>query len=202
MAKETPDEELMAQVKEGKEEAFTLLVSRHQHLVYGTIAHMIGGAGPDAEDLSQQVFIRVYRAAARYRPEAKFTTWLLTICRNMVFTHCKRQKLRRLFTSSSQANEDEGEEKNDWLDPQIQTARDELLQKELEKNIRLALSKLPEKQRMSLILRQYQQLDYEQIAKVLQTTVPSVKSLLFRARETLKTLLKPYLDATLKEEGS
>lgn len=179
----------MRRTAAGDDDAFAVLVQRHENLVYGTVAKMLGGPGPDAEDLSQDIFIRVYKSAARYRPSAKFTTWLLTICRRRVFTYCKWRKRRRLFFPIKDENSAEPEP----ADVKTATSRDHLMQQELEDAVDRALAVLPENQRLAVVLRQYEQLDYEQIAKVLGVTLPSVKSLLFRARETLKKQLQQYL---------
>jgi len=190
------DAELMAATARGDEDAFAELVRRHQHLVYGTVVRMLGAHRSEAEDVSQQIFIRVFKAAGRYQPEAKFTTWLLTICRNCVFTQLKKQGRWK----KEEAWEDEEGAEVHPLDHQSDTeavnASDHLLRQELEQAVESAIQKLPENQRLALILRQYDQLDYEEIAKVLETTVPSVKSLLFRARETLRKALHSYLHAT------
>src|SRR5210317_555488 len=85
------DVALMLQVKEGDMEAFETLVEIHQSAVIGTVAKMLGGAS-EAEDIAQQVFIRVWKSAGRYKPQAKFTTWLFTITRNLVFNESRRRK--------------------------------------------------------------------------------------------------------------
>lgn len=193
---ETGDAELMSATARGDDQAFAELVRRHQHLVFGTVVRMLGNHRAEAEDVSQQIFIRVYKAAGRYQPEAKFTTWLLTICRNCVFTQLKKQGR---WKKVEPWHDEEGEETHP-LDHQIDhstsDAGENLLKQEMEDTIQRALLQLPEAQRLALILRQYDQLDYEEIAKVMGTTVSSVKSLLFRARETLRKALHSYLHAT------
>ena len=92
---ETRDEDLMALIATGDEEAFRQLVERHQDRVYGTVAKMLGGTGPDVEELAQEIFLRVWRAAPKYEVKAKFTTWLMTITRNLVFTFVESRKSRR-----------------------------------------------------------------------------------------------------------
>ena len=95
MGAEMSDEELMGQIRDGDEEAFRKLIERHQDRVYGTVARMMGGAGPEAEEVAQDIFLRVWRASATYRPEAKFTTWLMTVVRNLVFTRSAQRARRR-----------------------------------------------------------------------------------------------------------
>lgn len=186
------DEELMARAGKGDDEAFRILVQRHQGLVYGTVSRMLGQQNADAEDVSQQVFIRVYKAASRYRPTAKFTTWLLTICRNCVFTHAKSRSKWKMEPLEYET--DEGISESPHPDTVTLNAGDQIQHQELEEALQKALKSLPENQRMALILRQFEQMDYEQIAQVVETSVPSVKSLLFRARETMRIALQKYLE--------
>lgn len=178
----------MTRIAQADEDAFRLLVRRYQNLIYSTIVRMLGNYDfHEAEDLAQQVFIKVYRAAPRYRPTARFTTWLLTICRNCVFTHTKQRNRWKWELLNFD------EESKTPPSAFIAEAQDDPFQRELANHIQLALNQLPEKQRLALVLRQYDHLDYEQIAEVLETSVSSVKSLLFRGRETLRAILKEYL---------
>lgn len=182
----------MSRTGNGDDEAFRLLVRRYQGLVYGSIARMLGNHSAEAEDVSQQVFIRVYKAAPRYTPTAKFTTWLLTICRNCVFTHIKNRSKWHLEPLEYES--EEGVMESSIPDDATLSAGDQVLQTEMEKTLQGALDELPENQRMALILRQFEQLDYDQISKVLKVSVPSVKSLLFRAREAMRKALQNYLE--------
>jgi RNA polymerase sigma-70 factor, ECF subfamily len=182
------DVELMARAGAGDHEAFRRLVERHQNAVVGTVAKMLGNAS-EAEDIAQQVFLRLWRHAKRYRPEAKFTTYLFTIARNLVFNETRRLSRRKEVSS------DEREENSHSMiaaDPARQPDH-ELLQQELRAAVDQAIASLPEAQRMAVVLRRYEQMPYEEIAKVLDLSVSAVKSLLFRARTTLKESLKGYL---------
>jgi RNA polymerase sigma-70 factor (ECF subfamily) len=190
-----PDEALMRATAQGDDEAFAQLVRRHQDLVFGVVYKMLGTYHHEAEDVAQQVFIRVHRAAPRWRPEAKFTTWLLTICRHCVFTQLKRSRRRQMEPLEPVGPRDEAYE-SPHPDPEARTADALLQEKELRMELEAAMASLPEPQRAALVLRQYEQLDYEDIARVLETTVPAVKSLLFRAREVLRARLKRYLHET------
>jgi RNA polymerase sigma-70 factor, ECF subfamily len=157
---------------------------------------MLGPYTAETEDLAQQVFIKVWRAAPRYRPEAQFTTWLLTICRNCVFTQLKKSK--RTQTAPLEYHGAEGETEGESVHPDtsMETPSANLLQEELRDKVEAALQGLPENQRVALTLRQHEQLDYEEIAKIMGLSVSSIKSLLFRARESLRNSLKDYLNAT------
>src|SRR3989441_3379413 len=182
------DLRLMRLVGRGDTVAFEELVERHQALVAGTVARMLG-SNSDVEDIAQQVFIRVWKSAPRYVPRAKFTTWLLKITRNLVFNEMRRTKRRpHVPLQSEQGAEDPP------LKDETNPAPDaSLLESELQQAIEEAIQRLPETQRMALVLRRYEQLSYEQIADVLDLSVPAVKSLLFRARTELRARLKDYL---------
>lgn len=182
------DFELMARIGAGEHAAFRALVERHQNAVIGTVAKMLGNAS-DAEDISQQVFLRIWRNAKRYRPDAKFTTYLFTITRNLVFNETRRRGRKKEISS---------EEREENAHHQIADSPDrrpdaELLQAELRVAVDAAIAALPETQRLTVILRRYDQLSYEEIAEVLNLSVSAVKSLLFRARGTLRESLAGYL---------
>jgi RNA polymerase sigma-70 factor (ECF subfamily) len=189
-AEEQEDEDvrLMGLVARGDMSAFEQLIERHQALVAGTAARMLG-SNSDVEDIAQQVFIRVWKSAARYRPRAKFTTWLLKITRNLVFNELRRTKRRAQMPLQP---DPQGEEIP--LSDEITAAPDaSLLENELQQAIEDAITQLPETQRMALILRRYEELSYDDIAEVLDLSVPAVKSLLFRARTELRTRLGKYI---------
>ena len=179
------DEELMKLVADGDARSFRRLVERHQQMVIGTVARMIGSA--DAEDLAQQVFINVWKSAPRWRPEARFTTWLMTITKRLVFNESRRRARSRLLPQSD-------EQCRISERPDRAPLPDELLQqRELSLAIERAMALLPEKERLAVVLRRQEGMPYEEIADVLDVSVPAVKSLLFRARNTLKQRLANYL---------
>jgi RNA polymerase sigma-70 factor (ECF subfamily) len=185
----TLDFALMERVGEGDHAAFRQLVERHQNSVIGTVAKMLGNAA-EAEDIAQQVFLRIWRNAKRYRPDAKFTTYLFTITRNLVYNETRRRSRKKEVSS------DEREE-NSNLTVEASPDRQpdaELLQAELQRKVDEAIASLPETQRMAVVLRRYEQLSYEEIAAVLKLSVSAVKSLLFRARTSLREALSGYLD--------
>jgi RNA polymerase sigma-70 factor, ECF subfamily len=183
------DAALMAEVARGDTVAFERLVERHQALVIGTVGRMLGN-NSEVEDVAQQVFIRVWKGAPRYRPTAKFTTWLLTITRNLVFNEARRRKRHPGDTLDVH----EGEEALALTDPARHVPDEELLQAELQLAVESAIRALPEKQRMAVVLRRYEGKSYEEIGEVLGLTVAAVKSLLFRARTELRAALKRYLE--------
>lgn len=180
---------LMERIGAGDHQAFRELVERHQNAVIGTVAKMLGNAS-ESEDIAQQVFLRIWRNAKRYRPDAKFTTYLFTITRNLVFNESRRKSRKKEVSS------DEREENSNCLveaNPDRQPDA-ELLQAELQQAVDAAIASLPETQRMAVVLRRYEQLSYEEIAETLELSVSAVKSLLFRARTTLRESLSDYLN--------
>ncbi len=181
---------LMMRVKDGDIAAFEELVELHQHAVIGTVAKMLGRPD-DAEDISQQVFLRVWKSAARYEETAKFTTWLFTITRNLVFNEMRRRQ-RKQTVSIDERQDDYHLGTPDESSP---TPDESTLQQELETAIDRAIEALPEKQRLAVVLRRYEELPYEEIAEILGLSLSAVKSLLFRARAQLKESLKDYLEA-------
>jgi len=182
------DVRLMRLVAGGDTSAFEEVIERHQALVAGTAARMLG-SNSDVEDIAQQVFIRVWKSARRYVPRAKFTTWLLKITRNLVFNELRRAKRRAQVPLQS----DPGTEEIPLKDETNPAPDASLLEAELQRAIEEAIMQLPESQRMALVLRRYEQLSYEEIAEVLDLSVPAVKSVLFRARTELRSRLNKYL---------
>ena len=181
---------LMKRIGGGDHAAFRTLVERHQNAIIGTVAKMLGNPH-DAEDIAQQVFLRIWRHAPRYRPDAKFTTYLFTITRNLVFNETRRRGRK------NEVSADEREEASNLVieaSPERQPDA-ELLQAELQRAVDAAIAALPEAQRMAVVLRRYEQLSYEEIADVLKLSVSAVKSLLFRARTSLRESLGKFLDS-------
>jgi len=176
-------------VKRGDMVAFQQLVEAHQSRVIGTVAKMLGDCG-DSEDIAQQVFIRVWNSAFRYEPSAKFTTWLFTITRNLTFNELRRRK-RHPMTSLDAELEERAFQVQDTRSKQPSAV---MIEEELQTAIQRAIDALPEVQRMAVVLRRYQDVSYEEIAKILELSVPAVKSVLFRARTELRERLREYLD--------
>jgi RNA polymerase sigma-70 factor (ECF subfamily) len=182
------DLRLMQLVGRGDTGAFEQLIEKHQALVAGTVARMLG-SNSDVEDIAQQVFIRVWKSARRYVPRAKFTTWLLKITRNLVFNELRRTKRHAHVPLQSEPGVEDPPVKDETnLAPDTS-----LLEIELQRTIEEAILQLPETQRLALVLRRYEQMSYEQIAEVLDLSVPAVKSVLFRARSELRSRLSKYL---------
>ncbi|HEY2568246.1 MAG TPA: sigma-70 family RNA polymerase sigma factor [Candidatus Udaeobacter sp.] len=182
------DVRLMRLIGKGDTVALEELIEKHQALVAGTIARMLG-SNSEVEDIAQQVFIRVWKSARRYVPRAKFTTWLLKITRNLVFNELRRSKRHAHVPLQLEPGSEDSPIK-DEVNPGPDAS---LLEVELQRTIERAILDLPETQRMALVLRRYEQLSYEQIAEILELSVPAVKSVLFRARTELRVRLSKYL---------
>lgn len=187
-----PDAALMLRVKQGDPAAFEDLVNKYKqpviNLLYRTVRDL-----EEAEDLAQNVFVQVYKSAERYRVEAKFTTWLFTIARNLALNELRRRS--RHPASSLDAALEPGEESagKQFEDLRSASGPDQLLQGELTAKVEEALASLPENQRTAILLFKEKEMSYEEISKILECSLSATKSLIHRGRETLKERLKPYL---------
>jgi len=190
MDNQIPSEELMARIAEGDESPFEILVNRHQTSVLNLIYRFIGDR-TRAKDLAQEVFLRVWQSARSYEPKAKFTTWIYRITANLCFNELKsaRRKKWLQFLRFGDNLENTVEE---TLVDDTPSPEDLLLAKERSRQIANALQSLPENQRMALILKRYDDLSYQEIAKVIGCSVSAVESLLVRAKRSLQEKLKNY----------
>ncbi len=188
------DVQLMLAVKAGDAFAFEQLVSRHQEHVLSTLVHFTDSL-QQAEELTQEVFLKVYEARLRYEPTAKFTTWLYRIVRNEGLNakrYKKRHPERFLNTSPSPGDEGAGAEENLLAKSGYMPAR-QYDAKEEREMVHLALKSLDPRQREAILYQHVEEMDYSQIAQVMEMTVPAVKSLLYRARRRLAEILTPYM---------
>lgn len=179
------DAELMVRVKSGDDASFALLLEKHRAPVIHFLYRMVQN-GPVAEELAQEVFLRVYRSRNTYEPTAKFTTWLFRIA-----THLALNSLRDGKNQRAEARLDA--ESADAPVRQISDARpsvEQLMVRQTRlEEVRQAIAGLPEKQRAAVLMHKYEEMDYSQIAKVLNCSESAVKSLLFRAYESLRARL-------------
>ena len=180
-----PDTALMVRVAEGDGSSFDLLVERHRTSVVNHLYRMVR-CRDIAEELAQDVFVRVYRSRANYRPDAKFTTWLFRITTNIGLNW--RRDTRREIGYLRLDQEVEHAAKLEARD-QAPGADDVLILKHRAEEIRAAIDMLPAKQLAAVLLHKYEGLEYSQIAEVLECSIPALKSLLFRAYETLRKRL-------------
>jgi len=195
------DAQLMLRVKRGDTAAFAALVEKYQQPVLNLLARTLGDP-TEAEDLAQSVFVQVWKSARRYRPTARFSTWLFTIARNLCLNELRRRGRHPAESLDAPHPDAEGEPRHNPPDAQTASPPEALLRGELERKIEDALAALPENQRTAILLCRQEELSYEDIAAVLGCSLPAVKSLIFRGRETLKRRLKPYLLSGLWEEES
>jgi len=185
-----PSEDLMARIAEGDEDAFEILVNRHQTSVLNLIYRFIGDR-TQAKDLAQEVFLRVWQAAGSYQPKAKFTTWIYRITANLCINELKSSRRRKLF-QFLRFGEDQENTIEEVLVDGSPSPEDLLLSREQSRRISDALQSLPANQRMALVLRRYDNLSYQEIAKILNCSVSAVESLLIRAKRDLQKKLAPY----------
>ena len=191
-----PDVRLMLQVREGSAAAFEALVEKHQKRLVMVLEHLVSDR-TQAEDLAQDVFLRVYRARERYVPTAKFSTWLYTITHNVASNSIRKSSRRKeinLVTSPSGSMpvrplDTMAKDKSNLMPTRLAD------QKEMEGVIREAIQSLGSRQRMAMLLSKYEGMSYNEIAESMELTTQAVKSLLSRARGNLKETLAPYLSS-------
>lgn len=186
------DAEVMLRVKAGDQSAFDYLVQKYRRPLVSFMYRMARNTAV-AEDLAQEVFLRVYRSRATYEASAKFTTWLYRIATNLAVNHARDTRHERPEVTVSLDEPDE--ETGTTLDVADSTvsAEEALVRRERMAAIRGKVEALPERQRLAVIMHKYQQMDYKQIADVLKLSESATKSLLFRAYETLREQLKEFL---------
>ncbi|WP_336771865.1 RNA polymerase sigma factor [Paenibacillus sp. MMO-58] len=184
------DSQLIREIKDGNIELYSELMRRYQRKILAFIYHMLKSAKLEllAEDLCSETFYKAYRSLHSFREvDASFSTWLYTIARNTVLSEMRKQKSAHVPLDESNMMP---------AAPPDQVPEQHVLRNERMAMVREAINNLPEKQRSALILREYDQLDYQEIANILGQTVSSVKSLLFRARASVKSQLEPYFGET------
>ena len=195
-----PSTLLMLRVRDGDAEAFEQLVALWQpRLVTLFLNHT--GDHSTAEDLAQEVFMRVYRARHRYEPKAKFTTWVHTIANNIdsdLRQPASRRKEGGVSANPAASGNMVGLEQMAVAASGLLPTR-QLDQVELQGVVQQAIASLKERQRMVILLAKFEHCSYDEIAEAMKLSVPAVKSLLFRAREQLREALKPYLLAEKEE---
>ena len=180
------DVQLMLDVKAGDELSFEILLKKYRTPLVNFLHRMVKDQA-SAEDLAQEVFLRIYRARKDYSPSAKFTTWLFRIATNLALNAIRDGRYRQMQISMDTPRDED----DAVIEVASEEARadDRLIERERSEMIRGAILALPEKQRVAVILHKYQEMDYAQIGKILGCSESALKSLLFRAYETLRVQL-------------
>jgi RNA polymerase sigma-70 factor (ECF subfamily) len=184
--KDRSSEELMTRIGAGDRYAFEILVRRHQRSVLNFIYGFVGDRS-EAEDLAQEVFFRVWQSAATYKPTAKFTAWLYRIAANLCINKHKSDRIKKLLMVPF-ARQEEKDSVNESTIEHVEKApspEELLLVAERKRRILNALQKLPDNQRMALILKTYDNLSYQEIAGIMGRSVAAVDSLLIRAKKNI-----------------
>jgi RNA polymerase sigma-70 factor (ECF subfamily) len=185
----------MIQVRNGSAAAFEELMLRYQSRLLTVLQHLVGQRDV-AEDLAQEVFLRVYRSRKRYVPQARFSTWLFTIANHVASNARRGLSRRREFNLPENDGDSEGHGGIEQLvlaGSGAMPAR--LMDKaEIRSIVQIAIGTLSERQRMAILLSKFESLSYAEIAQVMDLTPQAVKSLLARAREKLRGVLQPYLE--------
>ncbi len=189
------DIELMERVRSGDDTAFSELMRRHYKGIVNYIYRFTNDRGV-SEDLAQEVFLRVYRSAKRYKPEAKFSTWLYKIATNLCLTEVKsRGKDQNLSLDEIEENS------GDLGDTKSADAYDVTFRREIGGAIFEALKSLPERERTAVVLCKYEELPYEEVAEIIGCTVGAVKAYVHRGRMKLIEKLKPYIKKEEENDG-
>ena len=189
---------MMLDVKAGDEQSFELLLRKYRCPLVNFLYRMVRDTAV-AEDLAQEVFLRVYRARQEYAPSAKFTTWMFRIATNLALNSVRDNRHRQMEISMDQ-QVDSGESEQPALEvaDHAPSVEQELVARCRAEMILKAIHALPEKQRVAVLLHKYQELDYDEIARVLECSESALKSLLFRAYETLRVQLAPLVSPTVR----
>jgi len=194
MALRDPDIRLMLRVRDHDDQvAFGELVARFQHRLVAVMHHLVGHS-EEAEDLAQEVFLRVYRTRTKYTPKAKFATWLFTIANNLALNALRDKKRRpavRLEMPDPAAS-------GPWATDHLVAGREapptqHLAEQELAEVVRKALDQLNDRQRVAVVLNKFEDMNYAEIADVMGLSTKAVKSLLSRARGRLRETLQNYI---------
>jgi len=193
------DAQLMVRFKEGNTEAFDTLFRKHLFRVVNFAYRFVRNRAV-AEELAQDIFLKVYENAGNYAVQAKFTTWLYTIATNVCLNEVRRPHFKAKHQSLYRIDANGGAEEEIGIEAETTSSPDALLERQgIEDAIKSALEHVPEKQRIAFILNKYQELSYAEVAEVLEVSEKAVKSLIHRAKEALALKLKPWMPELLSK---
>ena len=187
------DVQLMLDVKAGDDASFDFLLVKYRSPLVNFLYRMVRDRAT-AEDLAQDVFLRVYRARKEYIPSAKFTTWLFRIATNAALNSVRDHRHQRMEVSLDAPAGEEQEALPRELPAREMRIDEHLLERDRVEFIQRAIASLPDKQRAAVLLHKYEEMDYAEIAKILDCTEAALKSLLFRAYENLRVQLAPLVN--------
>jgi RNA polymerase sigma-70 factor (ECF subfamily) len=187
-----PDVRLMVQVRNDDQGAFETLVERYQNRLVGIFFHMVGSR-EEAEDLCQEVFLRLFRSRKGYRPKAKFATWLFTIANNLALNHLRRKGRNPSISLAGASGSQPAPAVARHIEAREGTPSAQVRQAELSDLVRDAMATLNEDQKMAVLLNKFEEMSYAEIGDVMGRSPAAIKSLLARARNQLREQLEPYL---------
>lgn len=188
-----PGVQWMKAFQAGSEDAFDRLVETYSGQVYALFTRFLG-AVPEREDMVQEVFLRVLRSRERYTPSARFSTYLYRVAFNLAVNHTERDRNPRSL--DEEFSEEKASPRETSTSPDDDPAR-RMETRDVVEAVRAAIESLPESQRMALILAKYEEMSFSEIAVVLGSSEKAIKSLVHRARESLRERLKPFLEKEL-----
>ena len=193
------DVQLMLDVKAGDEASFDFLLRKYRSPLVNFLFRMVRDQAT-AEDLAQEVFLRVYRARHKYNPSAKFTTWLFRIATNLALNSIRDRRYQKLeFSIDAPAGEEDSTPRE--LPAREMRIDEHMIERDRAQFIQRAIASLPEKQRVAVLLHKYEEMDYGEIAGILECSESALKSSLFRAYETLRVQLAPLVAQTAVRGG-
>jgi len=193
LALRDPDIRLMLRVRADEPGAFEQLVENYQHRLVAIMHHLVGNA-EEAEDLAQEVFLRVFRARQKYRPRSKFSTWLFTIANNLALNSLRARQRKPVVSLPVHDSGPLGPRPAEQLVHDHHSGPTKRIQQEeLAAQIRQALDGLNERQRMAVVLNKFEDMNYAEIAEVMGLSTKAIKSLLSRARMNLRAALSGYI---------
>jgi len=191
----------MERLARGDDAAFELILERYRKRIFGIIYRYIQDR-TQAEDLSQEVFIRIYKARHTYEPTAKFSTWVYAITSNLCLNEIRKQKTAgKVFSLHDVTKSGERERMNGMANGKAVDPSEQIEKEEVAAQVRKVISELPDQQRMAVILRRFEDMSYQEIAKAMKQSVSAVKSLLSRARENIRIKMAPFLSRSGETTG-
>jgi RNA polymerase sigma-70 factor (ECF subfamily) len=198
------DHDLMRRVQTGDAAAFETLVRRHQEMVYALCRRYLGSLSPGIEDVAQQVFIRIFRGRATWKPRAQVKTWIYQITVNACLNEIRssRANKRRRIGLFSTLFADDPQALEALVAAEPYTPRKGIEEDPVAHKVRIAVDMLPDQQRLAVVLSRFHGCSYEEVAEAMGSTVPAVKSLLTRARESLRKSLRDFMPTLRAEEAA